>query len=167
MGLDGSPDLDSTIIVQHWHSQQHARMAAEKGAKLIYSPAEKVYLDMQYDSTTKLGLHWAAYIEVDSSYMWDPSTRVEGIDASQILGVEAPLWSETVVTMDDIEYLVFPRLPGVAEIGWSQRDKRNWDDYKTRLANQSQRWDVMGINYYKSPKVPWGQPVNAETTKNE
>lgn len=160
-------DLDSTIIVQHWHSQQYARMAAEKGAKLIYSPAEKVYLDMQYDSTTKLGLHWAAYIEVDSSYMWDPSTRVEGIDPSQILGVEAPLWSETVVTMDDVEYMIFPRLPGVAEIGWSQKDKRNWEDYKTRLANQSKRWDVMGINYYKSPKVPWEESVGAETVKKE
>ncbi len=160
-------DLDSTIIVQHWHSQQYARMAADKGAKLIYSPAEKVYLDMQYDSTTKLGLHWAAYIEVDSSYMWDPSTRVAGIDASQILGVEAPLWSETVVTMDDVEYMIFPRLPGVAEIGWSQKDKRNWEEYKTRLANQSKRWDVMDINYYKSPKVPWEQTSGAETAKKE
>ena len=148
-------DVDSTAIVQHWHSQQYARMAADKGAKLIYSPAEKVYLDMQYDSTTKLGLHWAAYIEVDSSYMWDPSTRVDGIDPSQILGVEAPLWSETLVTMDDIEFMVFPRLPGVAEIGWTTKEKRNWEEYKVRLANHSKRWDVMDINYYKSPKVTW------------
>lgn len=148
-------DIDSTAIVQHWHSQQYARMAADKGAKLIYSPAEKVYLDMQYDSTTKLGLHWAAYIEVDSSYMWDPSTRVDGIDPSQILGVEAPLWSETLVTMDDIEFMVFPRLPGVAEIGWTTKEKRNWEEYKVRLANHGKRWDVMDINYYKSPKVEW------------
>lgn len=152
-------DLDSTITVQHWHSQQYARMAADKGAKLIFSPAEKVYLDMQYDSTTKLGLHWAAYTEVDSSYMWDPATRVAGIDASLIRGVEAPLWSETLVTMDDIEFLLFPRLPGVAETGWSQREKRDWDTYKTRLANQSRRWNIMSINYYKSPKVPWPEEV--------
>lgn len=148
-------DLDSTITVQHWHSQQYARMAADKGARLIFSPAEKVYLDMQYDSTTKLGLHWAAYIEVDSSYMWDPATRVPGVDASLILGVEAPLWSETLVTMNDIEFLLFPRLPGVAETGWSPREKRDWEIYKARLANQSRRWNIMGINFYKSPKVPW------------
>jgi hexosaminidase len=148
-------DLDSTITVQHWHSQQYARMAADKGAKLIFSPAEKVYLDMQYDSTTKLGLHWAAYIEVDSSYMWNPATRVPGVDASQIKGVEAPLWSETLVTMDDVEYMLFPRLPGVAEVGWTTSDKRSWDEYKVRLANHASRWEAMGINYYKSPKVPW------------
>lgn len=148
-------NLDSTVTVQYWHSPAYAKMAAEKGAKLVFSPAEKVYLDMQYDSTTKLGLHWAAYIEVDSSYMWDPATHVEGIDRRQILGVEAPLWSETLVTMDDIEYMLFPRLPGVAEVAWTDAGKRSWDEYKTRLAHQSKRWEVMDINYYRSPKVPW------------
>ncbi len=148
-------DLDSTVTVQHWHSQKYARMAADKGAKLIFSPAQKVYLDMLYESTTKLGLHWAAYIEVDSSYMWDPATRVTGIDPAQIRGVEAPLWSETLITMDDVEYMLFPRLPGVAETGWTKSESRNWDDYKVRLANQAARWDVLDINYYKSPKVPW------------
>jgi hexosaminidase len=148
-------DLDSTVTVQHWHSQKYAKMAAEKGAKLIFSPAEKVYLDMQYDSTTKLGLHWAAYIEVDSSYMWDPATRVKGIDREQIRGVEAPLWSETLVTMDDIEYMLFPRMPGVAEVGWTAAKDRDWEDYKVRLGNQSKRWKAMDINFYRSPKVPW------------
>ena len=135
-----------------------ALMAAEKGAKLIFSPAQKVYLDMKYDSTTKLGLNWAAYIEVDSSYMWDPANYVDGIGRDQILGVEAPLWSETLVTMDDIEYMLFPRMPGVAEIGWTKQEDRKWEDYKTRLANQAPRWETMGINFYRSPKVQWVVP---------
>ena len=155
-------NVDSSVTVQHWHSRQYAKMAAHKGAKLIFSPAEKVYLDMQYDSTTKLGLHWAAYIEVDSSYMWDPASHVKGIDPKQIRGVEAPLWSETLVTMDDIEYMLFPRLPGVAEAGWTSADERNWDDYKVRLANHGKRWDVMDISYYRSPKVPWEEEKTAQ-----
>ena len=65
--------------------------------------------------------------------------------------VEKPL----SVTMDDVEYMLFPRLPGVAEVGWTTSDKRSWDDYKVRLANHAKRWELMGINYYKSPKVPW------------
>lgn len=148
-------DLDSSVTVQYWDKQRYAKMAADKGAKLIFSPAQKVYLDMQYDSTIKLGLHWAAYIEVDSSYMWDPATRVEGIGREQILGVEAPLWTETLVTMDDLEYMMFPRMPGVAEIGWTPAKNRVWDDYKIRLGNQSKRWKAMEINFYRSSKVPW------------
>jgi hexosaminidase len=148
-------DIDSTVISQHWHSEKYAKEAADKGAKLIFSPSKKVYLDMQYDSNSRLGLHWAAYIEVDSSYMWDPATRVPGIDREAILGVEAPLWSETIATMDDIEYLLFPRLPGIAEIGWTKAANRNWDEYKVRLASHAPRWKAMGIDYYESPKVDW------------
>jgi hexosaminidase len=148
-------DIDSSVVVQHWNSEKYAKMAAEKGAKLLFSPAKKVYLDMQYDSTTKLGLHWAAYIEADSSYIWDPATRIEGIAKEQILGVEAPLWTETIASMDDIEYMAFPRLPGVAEIGWSAARRRNWDEYKTRLGRQSKRWKNMDIDYYPSPLIQW------------
>lgn len=148
-------DIDSTVIVQHWASPKYASLAAKKGAKMIFSPAQKVYLDMQYDSTTRLGLHWAAYIEVDSSYSWDPATRIEGINRNQILGVEAPLWTETITTMDDIEYMAFPRIAGVAEIGWSVPELRKWDEYKIRLGKQSTRWTIMGIDYYASSVVPW------------
>ena len=147
--------IDGNAIAQHWASEEHAQEAASKGAKIIMSPSKKVYLDMQYDSTSRLGLHWAAYIEVDESYNWDPATRVEGIEKSDIIGVEAPLWSETIATMDDIEYMLFPRLPGVAEIGWSPAEGRSWDEYKVRLANHGPRMKAKGIDFYRSSKVPW------------
>lgn len=148
-------DIDESVTIQHWHSEKYVKMAVEKGAKVLFSPSTKVYLDMQYDSTTRIGLHWAAYIEVDSSYMWDPTTQIVDIDKDKIVGVEAPLWTETVLNMDDIEYLVFPRLAGVAEIGWSSNTNRSWEEYEGRLANHEQKWKAMGINYYKSPKVNW------------
>jgi hexosaminidase len=148
-------DIDSTAIVQYWHSREYAKMAVEKGAKIIFSPSTKAYLDMQYDSTTRIGMNWAAYIEVDSSYQWDPAKLVSGIEREQIMGVEAPLWTETVVTMDDIEYLVFPRMPGIAEIGWTPFSSRNWDEYKVRLSNHAKLWKAMGIDFYRSPKIEW------------
>ena len=148
-------DIDSTDIVQYWNSPEHLNLALEKGAKVILSPSKKVYLDMKYDSTTEIGLSWAAYIEVDDAYQWSPEKVVEGIKKEQILGIEAPLWTETIETMDDIEYMVFPRLVGVAEIGWSPASHRNWDDYKKRLVQQSERWEAMEIDYYKSPLIPW------------
>lgn len=148
-------NVDSTVLVQFWHSHEYAKMAAEKGARIIFSPSKRVYLDMQYDSTSRIGLHWAAYIEVDSSYMWDPATLVPGIEREAIVGIEAPLWTETVENMNDIEYLVFPRLPGIAEIGWTPSSSRNWDEYKVRLSNHAKPWKAMGIDFYRSPKVEW------------
>ena len=148
-------DIGNDVVTQFWTSPKYGEMAAEKGSKLIMSPSKKTYMDMQYDSTTKLGLHWAAYIEVDSAYDWDPTDYLKGVTKENILGIEAPLWTETVVTMDDIEYMIFPRLSGYAEIGWSTNAKRSWSEYKIRLATHGPRWKAMNINYYKSNKVHW------------
>ncbi|HMD81207.1 MAG TPA: family 20 glycosylhydrolase, partial [Anaerolineales bacterium] len=71
------------------------------------------------------------------------------------LGIEAPLWTETITTVDDLDYMLFPRLPACAEIGWTLREKRDWEDYCPRLANHGQRLAAMGTNFYRSPQVPW------------
>jgi hexosaminidase len=110
---------------------------------------------MQYDSTTRIGLHWAAYVEVDEAYNWDPLTELKDVDPKKILGVEAALWTETVENMDDIEFLVFPRLPGIAEIGWSPAEGRSWDEYKGRLGAHGPRMKAWDIGYYPSKRVDW------------
>ena len=130
-------DIDSNAIAQHWHSNELAAEAISKGARVILSPADRVYIDMQYDSTTKLGLHWAAYVEVDRAYNWNPETHLGDVPLEQIMGVEAPLWTETLATIDEVEYMVFPRLPGVAELGWTPASRRGWDEYNVRLGNHA------------------------------
>ena len=148
-------NINSEVITQIWNANKYSHVAVEKGSKLIMSPATKAYLDMSYDSTSKYGLHWAAYIEVDSAYNWNPATFFNGIGKESILGVEAPLWSETISNMDEIEYLAFPRLPGYAEIGWSPDTNKSWDEYKVRLGKHGKRMKNMGIDYYPSKRVPW------------
>ena len=147
--------LKQNSVVQFWAKTENAIKGVNQYAKVIMSPAVKTYLDMQYDSTTAFGLHWAAYIEVDSAYIWNPATFAEGITKENILGIEAPLWSETITKMDEIEYMVFPRLPGHAEVGWSAPDARDWNEYKIRLGKHAERFNALGINYYKSQLVPW------------
>lgn len=148
-------NLIDNSFVQYWAKAENAVKGVEQGAKVILSPSKKVYLDMQYDSTSTFGLHWAAYIEVDSAYIWNPETLVPGIGKENILGIESPLWSETITNIDEIEYLAFPRLIGHAEIGWSPAEKRNWEDYKLRLAAHGPRLEALGVDFYRSVKVPW------------
>ncbi|WP_030563394.1 beta-N-acetylhexosaminidase [Streptomyces aureocirculatus] len=129
--------------------------AARNGTKLVLSPADRSYLDHKYDKDTKLGLSWAGYVEVQRSYDWDPGTYLKGAPADAVLGVEAPLWTETLSTPAQLDYMAFPRLPGIAELGWSPAAAHDWGKYRTRLAEQAPRWDALGIGYYKSPQVPW------------
>lgn len=149
--------LASGTVIQYWKFAENATKGAEQGARLLMSPAERSYLDMQYYENFPLGQNWAAYIEVDQAYTWDPEELVEGITKDQILGVESPLWSETLTGIEDIEHMAFPRLPGIAEIGWSPKTLRSWDEYRIRLGNHASRFDAMGINFYRSEKVDWAE----------
>jgi hexosaminidase len=147
--------LKPNTVVQYWAKAENAVKGVAQGAKVLMSPAANAYLDMQYDSTSTYGLHWAAYIEVDKGYNWDPATLVPEIKKENIVGIEAPLWSETVSNLHEAEYLIFPRLLGYAEIGWTPAGLRNWDNYKIRLASHGERLKAHDINFYPSKLVPW------------
>jgi hexosaminidase len=143
-----------TTIVQHWRPDGAPGQAVAEGAKVIMSVANRAYLDMQYDTSSPIGLHWAAYIDVPDAYQWDPAAVAKEIPETSLLGVEAPLWSETAANMRDVEWLAFPRLAAIAEIGWS-RGERQWPEFAARLGAQEPRWTALGINFHRSPKVPW------------
>lgn len=144
-GLDDTDAAEKAQVVK----------AAQNGTGLVLSPADRLYLDMKYTEDTPLGQDWAGLVEVRRSYDWDPGNYLAGAPASAIKGVEAPLWTETIVTSADIDYMAFPRLPGAAELGWSPASTHDWDSYKVRLAAQAPRWEALGISYYRSPQVPW------------
>jgi len=154
----GQAKVKPNTVIQFWKKAKYAKASVAQGAKIIMSPARRTYVDMKYDTTTKLGQAWAGYIEVDSAYSWDPATYVDGIGKEEILGIESPLWTETITTMDEIEYMVFPRLVGYSEIGWSQAGGRSWDEYKVRLGKHAGRLKVLNIDYYRSALVPWMDP---------
>ena len=148
--------LPPNSVVQHWNTtNSFAPTAVAQGAKVLMSPAQYTYLDMKYYNNTPLGLTWAGLINTQKAYQWEPDTVVSGVSGSSIVGVEAPLWTETIATTADIEYMVFPRLAGHAEIGWSPATGRNWTEYKVRLGSHGPRLTNMGINFFADPIVPW------------
>ena len=141
-------DLAPGTVAQYWQGDYGSRAAAQ-GVQVIMSPASLAYLDMKYDDSTALGLNWAGNIDVQKGYSWDPATVQPGVPEESILGVETALWTETVRTMDDLEFLVFPRLLGYAEIGWSPAAGRSWNEYRQRLASHMPRLDALGVGYYR------------------
>ncbi|QKW06653.1 beta-N-acetylhexosaminidase [Streptomyces sp. NA04227] len=150
--------------LQYWgydatkpEERQQVVDAAKRGAKVILSPADRAYLDMKYTKDTPLGLSWAGYVEVQRSYDWDPGNYLQGLPPESVAGVEAPVWTETLSTSAHLDYMVFPRLPGIAELGWSPASAHDWESYRERLAAEAPRWDSLGIGYYKSPQVDWPQ----------
>lgn len=156
-------------VAQYWGydktsaaDRQQVVDAAKNGTRLVLSPADRVYLDMKYNDQTVLGLKWAGLVSVQRSYDWEPGTYLTGAPQDSVLGVEAPIWAETLTDSDDIDAMAFPRLPGAAELGWSPAATHDWDTYKLRLAALGPRFTEMGIDYYRAPEVPWpAEPASA------
>ncbi|WP_314422294.1 family 20 glycosylhydrolase [uncultured Microbacterium sp.] len=150
-------------IGQYWGKTTpegtHAEEAAhfvERGGALIMSAADVAYLDMKYSSDFPLGLTWAGVVDVRKAYEWEP-TEVLDLPDSAILGVEAPLWSETARTIRDVEQLVFPRAAAQAEIAWSPRSapERTWESFRSRLATLAPLWETADIDFHRSEEIPW------------
>jgi len=134
--------LNPTTLAQQWKSDS-ATAALQYGSKLIMSPAKKIYLDMKYTRATELGLNWAAFVEVRDSYDWDPATYMTGVTEANIVGVEGALWSETIRNITAAQYLIMPRLPAIAEVGWTPQRLRDWENFRVRLASQAPRWNLL------------------------
>lgn len=150
--IGAAPLLPGTIA-QHWIGSTYQE-AKEQGAKIILSPANKTYLDMKYDASTPLGLDWIGHIRVEDAYDWEPGSYMHQLDESDILGIEAPMWSETLITVKDIEYLAFPRMLGLAELAWSPKGQQ-WEEFRQRLAAHGRRMETMGISFYRSSEIDW------------
>jgi len=129
--------------------------AVRGGAQLLLEPADHAYLDQKYAQATRLGLDWAGYVGVPQAYDWDPGTFRQGVPAGSVAGIEAALWTETLSTPQDLQEMLLPRLPALAEVGWTPQQSRVWSSFRLRLAAQAPRWDAQGLAWTRAEGVPW------------
>ncbi|MGW9632242.1 family 20 glycosylhydrolase [Agromyces sp. NPDC055520] len=159
--IGASRALPAGTISQYWSylvPQENAAALTssviEQGGRVIMSPADAAYLDIRYPGAPatpngyELGLDWAdGPTSLEAAYAWEPTAVVPGVGEAQVLGVEAPMWTETALTIDDVEFMVFPRLAAIAEIGWSPAPSsggRDFPDFAGRVAGLGAMWDAAG-----------------------
>lgn len=162
----GSADgIAEGTVGQYWGKKvpegAHAAEAAhfvERGGALIMSAADAAYLDMKYTEDFPLGLSWAALIDVRTAYEWEP-TAILDVPDSAILGIEAPLWSETTRTLSEVQQLVFPRAAAHAEAAWSPSTatERTWDSFRVRLGTLAPLWKAEGVDFHPADEIPWSE----------
>ena len=157
-----STALPAGTVGQYWNYTrpeeshgEHTLSFVEQGGQVIMSPANVAYLDMQYPETDRYGLVWAqGPTSVREAYEWDPAEVIDGVTDAQLLGVEAPIWAETLTTIDEVEFMAFPRIAAIAEKAWSPAGG-SWSDFATRLPAFGVFLDSKSVNYYRTAEVSW------------
>ncbi|MHA7245780.1 family 20 glycosylhydrolase [Arthrobacter tecti] len=156
---------------------RHLREGLAQGAQVIASPADRAYLDMKYDASVPYGLSWAGLVDLQKAYEWNPISVTSSSDGTvqlvtedQVAGVEAALWADRAYSGSTslptsleqfippavyTDFMTFPRMPAIAEIGWSPAEGKSFEDFERRIVDHGLRWDAAGIGYYRAPDVPW------------
>ncbi|AUD01571.1 family 20 glycosylhydrolase [Spirosoma pollinicola] len=117
---------------------------ANAGYKVILTPVTHLYLDLAYNqSSEEPGQYWGGYVDIDKPFYFIPydylrnlkddntgnrisSSMIKSREAltekgkANIVGIEAPLWSETNRSPQQFEYKLFPKLLAVAERAWAK-----------------------------------------------
>jgi hexosaminidase len=146
-------------------AERDVTAALKGGAQILLSPNTVAYLDQPYrdagpaeqeELRARLGLQIYPGNTLESALDWDPSTHHTDIPGDEaIAGVEAAVWCETVESFTELEFLLLPRLAGVAEKAWAPREAYTWNDYARRLAAQAPAWRRAGRTYFAATSVKW------------
>ncbi len=113
--------------------------ALERNIPVIMCPQHGCYFDWGYagNSTRKV-------------YEWDPVPENIGADKLPLIkGGQAALWTERISTQDRVEWMLYPRICALAEVFWSPKESRNWDDFYQRITQYYPIMEKLGINYYE------------------
>jgi hexosaminidase len=149
--------LPQNAIVMDW--QGGAMAAATSGHDVVMSPTKFCYFDycQSLDSAMEPpGI--GGYLPLQRVYSFEPiPTDLPAQLQSHILGGQANLWTEYVPSIAHVEYMMFPRLCALAEVDWSPKSARNWEDFNRRLEMHEKRLDALGINYRRELAVKIGE----------
>ena len=125
--------------------------AASSGHDVIMSPDAYCYFDF-YQSKDRSSEPPAigAFLPLEKVYSFEPiPADLPSEFQAHILGAQANVWTEYMPSLTQVEYMTFPRLCAMAEVVWSPKTSRNWDDFNRRLRTHLQRLERLGITYRK------------------
>jgi hexosaminidase len=137
-------------------SDDMAYRLANGGADVVLGPATDLYFDQAYDDDpSELGQHWAGFVDTRKAFLFAPGRLCEAARNAKtpcvalqekarrhLLGIQGHLWGELAKDPGTMEYLLFPKLLGLAERGWAQTPEwETTDDAERRDSLRAAAWN--------------------------
>ena len=139
--------LAPNASVMSWRGMEGGIAAAKANHHVVMSPNTYAYLDL-YQGDPAIEPPTYSLLRLNTVYNFEPVPA--GVDSSFILGGQGNLWSESVPTFRHAEYMFWPRSFALAEVLWTPRKNKNWNNFIRRTEIQFGRLDHSDINYARS-----------------
>ena len=146
--LEGGLAPNATVM--SWRGEEGGIAAAQQHHDVVMTPSKWLYLDYYQDTLKTEPLAIGGFVPVSKIYSYEPlSAQLSSDQQKYILGTQANVWTEYMPTTEQVEYMVYPRAIALAEIAWSPKEKRNYDDFLKRLMSNQKLLDDWHVHYAK------------------
>ena len=143
--------LAPNAAVMSWRGMKGGVEAAKLGHDVVMTPTKYCYFDYYQSTNHETEPHAiGGFLPLNKVYAFEPvPEKLPGQFQSHIVGAQANLWTEYIPSFKHVQYMAFPRLCALAEVGWTPRNCRDYDDFTRRLQTHLARLDQLGVNYRK------------------
>lgn len=141
--------LAPNATVMSWRGTEGGMRAAQGGHKVIMSPGGYCYLDSYQDAPTTQPEASGGYNPLSHVYSYNPAPDSLNADVKKLItGIQGNLWCEYVPTAQHAEYMLYPRMVAIAEIGWTPQNLRDWNSFYPRALKVNDRMQREGYHVF-------------------
>ena len=130
--------LAKETVVHFWKGDVKLAMhAASNGYDIVNSLHSETYLDYSYEN-----------LPLSRAYAFDPiPSGLAPEYHDKVIGTGCQMWGEWIPSNGHMHFQAFPRIAAYAEIGWTQKENKDFDDFLMALQELKKRWAQKGIYY--------------------
>lgn len=151
--------LSPTATVMSWRGEEGSIKAVKAGNQAIMTPGKYCYLDAFQDAPNTQPMAIGGYLTLEKVYSFEPvPDSLSTKEAELILGVQGNVWTEHIPTPEHYEYMIYPRILALAEIGWSPSEVKKWDNFHTRALQAVNILREQGYNPFPLEKEIGDKP---------
>ncbi len=144
--LEGGLAPEATVM--SWRGIEGGIDAAKQKHDVIMTPTGYCYFDYYQGEPQFEPAGIGGYVTLKKVYSFEPvPAELNSDEAKYILGAQGNVWTEYIPTDSHAEYMAVPRMIALAEVDWSPKEARNWDDFMSRMQSVYPRLKALGINY--------------------
>ena len=164
--LEGGLTPGATVM--SWRGEKGGIKAAGEGHDVIMTPGtDGMYFDHFQGDPKVEPATIGKYTTLEKVYSYDPvpAELKNNGKGHHVKGVQCNTWSEYIYTDSQRDYMLFPRVFALAEIAWTQLDRKDWESFRVRVDDACRKLDERGVNYHVPiPEQPGGSCDNLAFT---
>jgi len=130
--------LVPNAAVMSWRGMKGGIEAVKLGHEVVMTPNNFVYVDFMQ---TDVAIEPPVYSTLRLKKTFDFEPVPEGVNPAMIKGAQVNVWTEQIYNARHLEYMIWPRGFALAEIAWSPKGKKNWNQFIEKVEDQFDRFN--------------------------